>query len=123
MNDTESIKELLRSWSVDREWAEALICEHLQLVNASDVLLPENRGNKQLGSTEWVYRTHGVGVDVTRPGNKGGIDFDFNQAYPDSYRLRGYMVKQLNDGKLEKKRYRELLQNEKSWNVAFASAT
>ena len=35
--------------------------------------------------THWVYRTHGVGVDIYRTASVGGIDFDFNMPDPDEW--------------------------------------
>ncbi len=123
MTNTEAVIELIGSWHATKRWAESLICKHLDIETASDILGQEYRGKKQLGDTNWYYRTHGVGVDISKKGNKGGIDFDFNKDFPDSYRLRGFMIKQFNDGKLIKKHYRELLQDEKVWLDVYSVAT
>jgi len=119
MTNTEAVIELIGSWHSTKCWAESLICKHLDIETASDILGQEYRGKKQLSDTSWYYRTHGVGVDISKKGNKGGIDFDFDKGFPDSYRLRGFMIKQFNDGKLIKKYYRELLQDEKVWLDAY----
>jgi len=119
MNNAEAMMDLIERWRITRSWAESLICKHLDIENACDILQKKYRGKIQLGDTDWYYRTHGVGVDVTKDGNKGGIDFDFDQKNPDKYRLRGFMVKQLNDGILTKKYYRELLQDEQVWREAY----
>jgi hypothetical protein len=58
-------------------------------------------------------------VDITKPGNKGGIDFDFDKPEPDEWRLREFLIKQLNDGNLTKKIYRPLLQDKKRFSLAF----
>jgi len=119
MNQSDAIIELIDKWYSTKSWAESLICEHLNIEKASDILQLGHRGKKKLGDTDWFYRTHGVGVDISKMGNKGGIDFDFDQETPDSYRLREFMIKQLNDGKIIKKYYRKLLQNEQLWRDAY----
>jgi len=123
MNNTEAVIELIERWHTTKSWAESLICEYIGIENACDILQHEYRGKRQLGDSDWYYRTHGVGVDVLKEGNKGGIDFDFDQKNPDSYRLREFMIKQLNDGKLTKKYYRELLQDKQVWREAYDFAT
>jgi len=122
MTNTEAIIELIERWHSTKAWAECLICEYLNVANASDILLAEYRGKKRFGDSDWFYRTHGIGVDISKKGNKGGIDFDFGKEQPDSYRLREFMIKQLNDGGLTKKYYRELLQNKQLWKDAYDSA-
>ena len=114
--------ELVEIWRSTKAWAERLICEHLNVANAADILLAEHRGKNRLGNSDWFYRTHGVGVDISKNGNKGGIDFDFGQNHPDSYRLREFMIKQLNDGGLTKRHYRELLKNKQLWKDVYDSA-
>jgi hypothetical protein len=122
MTNNEAIFELIDKWQKTRIWAEELICEHLKIECAVDILQREYRGKNQLGDTNWFYRTHGVGVDVSKQGNKGGIDFDFGSEFPDKHRLRGFMIKQLNDGNLTKRYYHELLQNEQLWCEMYALA-
>ena len=122
MNDVEAVKSLISSWYTTRSWAEQMLCSHLGLANAKDVLRSENRGNMQLGDTEWLFRTHGVGVDIYKPDNKGGIDFDFDKAAPDEWRLRGFLIKQLNDGKLTKKYYKNFMHDQELWKATFDKA-
>ena len=113
MNDIEAIKELIKRWYEVRQWAEKFLCDSLKLKNPCDILQSKYRGRHQVLDTEWWYRTHGIGVDITKSGNKGGIDFDFDKLEPDEWRLREFMVKQLNDGTLIKRTYRPLLQDKK----------
>jgi len=122
MTNTEAIIELIEKWYSTKSWAELLICKSLNIESASDILQQEYRGKKKLGDSDWYYRTHGVGVDIAKVGNKGGIDFDFDKKHPDNYRLREFMIKQLNDGKLVKKHYRELLQDEQLWRESYEAA-
>ena len=56
-----------------------------------------------------MMRIHGIGVDISKPQNKGGIDFDFGKP-PCCFRLQGFMIKQYNAGNLHKKAYRPLMQ-------------
>ena len=119
MTNSEAITELIEKWHSTKSWAESLIYEQLNIESAFDILQSEHRGKKMLGDTGWYYRTHGIGVEVTKPGNKGGIDFDFNQELPNRYTLRGYMIKQLNEGSLTKRHYRDLLQDERLWNATY----
>src|SRR4051812_39205014 len=85
------IHELIDDWIVHREAAAALLVEHLHLESPQDVLRPEHRGRYELEGTGWSYRTHGIGVDMTRTNGHGGIDFDFGAentfANPDWWRL------------------------------------
>lgn len=118
MNDTEAVKALVVNWHETREWAEKLLVQAFDLNVASDILHRTNRGNKQIPGSEWHYRTHGVGVDIFKPGNKGGIDFDFDKPTPDPWRLRCFMIKQYNAGMLPKKTYRPLIQEEDRWDAA-----
>ncbi|ASM52182.1 hypothetical protein PESP_b0652 [Pseudoalteromonas espejiana DSM 9414] len=120
MTEHESMHELIIKWHNTKKWAELLICEKLNLSNAEDILLPENRGKKPITGTEWFYRTHGKGVDIFKEGNKGGIDFNFGSEKLDSYKLKGFMIKQLNDGNLIKKNYRQLLQDSNLWDSTFS---
>ena len=120
--DVDLVKELASSWLATRLWAERLLDDSLELQRPEDVLLKAHRGRRQLPGGPWWYRTHGVGVDVFQPGNKGGIDFDFDVPMPDACRLRIYMVKQLNGGNLRKRDYLPLLQDQARWDAAVAVA-
>lgn len=119
MSDIEFLQSLLSDWDETKQWAELTICDTLNLANASDVLQTEYRGKHQIGETEWFYRTHGIGVDISKLGNKGGIDFDFGEEFPCRFKFRDFMVKQMNDGKIPKKVCREFLQDHKRWQEAY----
>lgn len=67
---------------------------------AEDVLQPENRGDVQIPGTNWRYRTHGIGIDVYRTADVGGIDFDFDKLDQDLWRLKIFFEKQYNAGNL-----------------------
>ena len=57
-------------------------------------------------------------MEITQPGNKGGIDFDFDKERPDGGWLRYFLIKQFNAGLLRKSAYRPLLQDSARWQVA-----
>ncbi|MNG21402.1 hypothetical protein D3C84_1057610 [compost metagenome] len=59
-----------------------------------------------------MYRTHGIGVDIYRTADVGGIDFDFNKSEPDEWRLQVFFEKQYNEGNLPFAEYRELYEDE-----------
>jgi len=121
MTEHQALTKLIKEWHVTRRWAESFICEHLNLASAEDILQPENRGRELIANTGWYYCTHGIGVDIYKEGNRGGIDFDFGVDTLDSYKLRDFMIKQLNAGNLTKKHYRRLLQDTKLWQSTFES--
>ena len=122
MTEVEAIKSLISRWYEAKSWAENLLCEHLELESPEDILDSEHRGRKKIGDTEWYSRTHGVGVDVCKPNNKGGIDFDFDKPDPDEWRLREFLIKQLNDGNLVKKNYKKFLQDDGLWKKTYEKA-
>lgn len=78
----ELIKNLIPLWYATRLWAEDLLRRYLDLADAVDILKPENRGKKPISGTNWMYRTHGVGVDIYKTEEVGGIDFDFDKPNP-----------------------------------------
>ncbi len=59
-----------------------------------------------------MYRTHGVGVDIYRTADVGGIDFDFDKPDPNVWRLQIFFEKQYNEGNLPLNEYRELYEDE-----------
>jgi hypothetical protein len=119
--DTLLVSDLLRSWYSTRAWAEELLAESLGLDRPEHVLQAPHRGRHEIPGTDWEYRTHGVGVEITRPGNVGGVDFDFDQLVPDACRLREFLVKQYRFGSLVKKHYGPLLQDTARWQGAVGS--
>lgn len=80
--------------------------------DAQDILRQEYRGNNSVPGTNWMYRTHGVGIDVYRTADVGGIDFDFDKPDPDPWRLQIFFEKQYNEGNLPLNEYRELYEDE-----------
>ncbi|WP_040644723.1 DUF6896 domain-containing protein [Pseudoalteromonas rubra] len=108
MDNEELINRLIPIWYAQRKWAEELLLRAFDLKNIED--LP--RGRKPIPGTNWMYVTHGIGVDVYKTNEVGGIDFDFDKADPDPWRLRILFEKQYNDGNLSYSDYRHLFENE-----------
>lgn len=121
-SDKELALVIIKLWYEKKAWAEQLLKESPGLSGASDVISEPYRGRHSIPGTEWFYCTHGMGVDIYKPHNKGGIDFDFCQLHPDLWRLRIFLVKQYNDGQLIKRLYRPLMQDEQRWKIATTQA-
>ena len=112
MDNQQLIKNLSPLWYATRLWAEELLRQSLGIENSIEVLLPEKRGIKAISGTNWMYCTHGGGVDVYKTADAGGIDFDFNKPDPDSWRLKIFFRRQYNDGALNYELYRNLFEDE-----------
>jgi hypothetical protein len=112
MDNLEKIKKIIPLWYAHKAWAEMLLIKAFNLENAQDILKQEFRGNYPIPGTNWMYRTHGVGVDIYRTADVGGIDFDFDKPDPDEWRLRVFFEKQYNEGNLPLNEYRELYEDE-----------
>lgn len=112
MDNLEKISKLIPLWYAQKAWAEELLKRAFKLEKAEDILQKENRGRKSIPGTNWMYVTHGVGVDVYRTADVGGIDFDFDKPDPDEWRLRTFFEKQYNEGNLPLAEYRELYEDE-----------
>ena len=112
MHNIEKIRKIIPLWYAQRAWAEELLVKVFGLEKAEDILKQEYRGNNPIPGTNWMYRTHGIGVDIYRTTTVGGIDFDFNKPVPDEWRLRIFFEKQYNDGNLPFDEYRDLYEDE-----------
>ncbi len=108
----QSINAAVSLWHAQMAWAKELIARSFGLDRAEDILRPEHRGCRIVPGTCWYIRTHGVGVDVFKTPDVGGIDFDFDKPNPDLWRLRIFIERQVNDGNLSYDSYRELLDDE-----------
>ncbi len=112
MDNLEKIKKLIPLWYAQKAWAEELLVRAFNLEKPQDILQSEYRGRKSIPGTNWMYVTHGVGVDLYRTADVGGIDFDFDKPDPDEWRLRIFFEKQYNEGNLPLTEYRELYEDE-----------
>jgi len=112
MDNLEKIKNIIPLWYAQKAWAEELLVRAFNLEKAEDILQSEHRGRKPIPGTNWMYVTHGVGIDIYRTADVGGIDFDFDKPDPDEWRLRLFFEKQYNEGNLPLAEYRELYEDE-----------
>lgn len=112
MSNRELLKNLIPLWHATRVWAEDLLRRYIELEEADKILKPEKRGRKPIPGTNWMYRTHGVGVDIYKTEDVGGIDFDFDKPNPDAWRMKTFFRRQYNDGNLNFDTYRHLFEDE-----------
>ncbi len=122
MNNIEKVKLVIPLWYAQKKWAEELLVRSFLLEKPEDILKPDYRGNKEIPGTNWMYRTHGVGVEIYRTADVGGIDFDFDKPDPDEWRLRIFIEKQYNEGNLSLQEYRELYEDEGLLQCSVAEA-
>jgi hypothetical protein len=85
-------------------------------------LRSELRGVRVIPGTAWFIRTHGVGVDVYKTPDVGGIDFDFDKPHPDPWRLQIFIERQVNDGNLPYEIFRQLLDDDELMKKAIMEA-
>ena len=100
MKDEDLIKSLIPLWHGSMAWAKEVLVRAYGLNEANDILKQKYRGLHQIPNTNWFYRTHGIGVDIFKTPEVGGIDFDFGRDEPDKWRLKTFFEKQFNDGQL-----------------------
>lgn len=112
MDNLDKIRKIIPLWYAQKAWAEELLKRSFGLTHADEILQSEHRGRKAIPGTNWMYVTHGVGVDIYRTADVGGIDFDFDKPDPDDWRLRIFFEKQYNEGNLPLAEYRELYEDE-----------
>jgi hypothetical protein len=124
MSDKDLIHQIIPLWYASLAWANELLVNAFDLGEAQDILGTKYRGLHQIPGTNWFYRTHGVGVDIFKTPEVGGIDFDFDfgKSEPDSWRLKIFFEKQYNDGQLPLKDYQELCDDEERLEKAIDEA-
>jgi len=122
MNDDALVKQLIPLWYAERKWAEELLCRCFLLRQPEDILREGERGvGHSIPGTNWMYRAHGIGVDIYKTDSAGGIDFDFDKPDPDEWRLRIFAEKQYHCGNLCYRSYRDLIEEEERLKKAIAS--
>jgi len=122
MNDIDLIKKIIPLWYAQYSWAEELLKRSFGLEKAENILSKEYRGFNEIPGTNWVYRTHGVGVDISRTADVGGIDLDFDKPDPDEWRLRILFERQYNEGNIPLSEYRHLFEDEELLKEAIKGA-
>jgi hypothetical protein len=111
------VQQLIADWMSHRDAAAALLVAQLNLDSPRDVMRPEHRGRHDLEGTGWTYRTHGIGVDVTRRNGHGGIDFDFSTvdgqlfAPPDFWRLVLFAKRSVHDPSIDSEKYTAIIED------------
>lgn len=117
--DIRLIRAIVPLWYAEMAWAKELLKRAFELDDAQEIMRPEFRGRRQIPGTTWFIRTHGIGVDVYRTSEVGGIDFDFDKPDPDPWRLARFLEKQVNEGSLSYEKYGQLIDDEDRLKVAF----
>lgn len=113
----ELVREAIPLWYAQMAWAKELLVRAFDLEHPEDILDLENRGIQQVPATHWFIRTHGVGVDIFKTADVGGIDFDFDKPNPDAWRLINFIRRQVNDSQLKYELYRDLIEDEELMKV------
>jgi hypothetical protein len=116
------IKQAIPLWYANVAWAKELLVRAFGLAEPQDILSRENRHFQVIPNTCWFVRPHGVGVDIFKSPDVGGIDFDFDKPDPDEWRLALFIERQVNDGQLSYAVYRELIDDEQLLKQAVSAA-
>lgn len=109
---TNPISTAIPLWYAQMAWAKELIRRSFGLAKPEDILLSEHRGRHAIPGTYWFLCTHGVGVDVYKTPDVGGIDFDFDKPNPDPWRMRIFIERQVNEGYLPYEPFKQLLDDD-----------
>ena len=121
-------ERLITDWCDYRERVAAMLVASLNLDSPRDVLRTEHRGRHELPGTGYAYRTHGIGVDVTRKNGHGGIDFDFGTeddelfAPPDWWRLVIFMRRVVHDPSVDCSAYRDIIDSPDKYQSAVCAS-
>lgn len=115
-SDVELLEDLLKRWAQTRHEVEEMLCAHFGMGSIEQIW--EHRCPPfQIGP--WHIYFHGGGICVSQPGNKAGIDYDFDQTLPDEFKCRDFLIKQYNAGLLTKKWWRPLMQDSERFSKAY----
>jgi len=119
-DDHRLLSRIVPLWHAERAWACELLKRTFNLNDAQEILQPAFWERHPIPRTTWFYRTHGIGVDVYRTPDVGGIDFDFNKVEPDAWRLAIFLEKQVNAGSLSYGMYQDLIEDGERLEAALA---
>ncbi|MBF6025053.1 DUF6896 domain-containing protein [Lysobacter niastensis] len=118
----ELIRQAIPLWYANVAWANELLVRAFGLAEPQDILSGERRHFQAIPSTCWFVRPHGVGVDIFKSPDVGGIDFDFDKPDPDEWRLALFIERQVNDGQLSYAAFRDLIDDEQLLRQAVSAA-
>ncbi len=120
--DVQLLRNVIPLWHAEMAWAKELLKRAFKLNDAQEIMRAAPRAVEQkIPGTSWFLKTHGIGVDVYRTHDVGGIDFDFDKVDPDAWRLRTFLEKQVNDGSLSFETYRHLIDDEERLQAALTA--
>jgi hypothetical protein len=110
-------------WYANVAWAKELLVRSFNLNDAKDIIsYPIRPRPFQIPNTCWIVHPHGIGVDIYKTPDVGGVDFDFDKPDPDEWRLTLFIRRQVNDGQLPFLLYRELMDDEELLERAIREA-
>ena len=118
----ELVRQAIPLWYANVAWAKELLVRTFGLADPQDILRGEHRRFQAIPNTCWFVRPHGIGVDIFKSPEVGGIDFDFDKPDPDEWRLTLFIERQVNDGQLSYAAYRELVDDEQLLKQAVSAA-
>jgi len=118
----ELVKQAIPLWYANVAWAKELVVRAFNLKDPQDILSGGNRDFQAIPNTCWFVRPHGIGVDIFKSPDVGGIDFDFDKPDPDEWRLALFIERQVNDGQLPYAAYRELIDDDQLLKQAVSAA-
>ena len=116
------VRQAIPLWYAQVAWGKELLIRTFNLAHAQDILSPPHRHFQAIPNTCWFVRPHGIGVDIFKAPDVGGIDFDFDKPDPDEWRLALFIQRQVNDGQLSYLAYQELIDDQELLNLAVATA-
>ena len=106
------IKQLEALWYSERVRFEELIKRSFSFDEILDVMKLPKAERIKIPGTNWSFKTHGIGIDIFKTADVGGIDFDLDKPAPDSWRLKVFFHKQYNAGNLDYDLYFDLFEDE-----------
>ncbi|MFC0682863.1 DUF6896 domain-containing protein [Lysobacter korlensis] len=118
----ELVRQAIPLWYANVAWAKELLVRAFGLAEAQEILAPPNRRFRTIPNTCWSVRPHGIGVDIFKAPDVGGIDFDFDKPDPDEWRLARFIQRQVNDGQLSYQTFRDLVEDDELLRQAVAAA-
>ena len=116
------VREAIPLWYANVAWAKELLVRSFNLADPQDILSKPHRHFQQVPNTCWYIQPHGIGVNVFKTSDVGGIDFDFDKPDPDEWRLAIFIVRQVNDGQLPYLPYRDLVNDDELMTNAVSAA-